>query len=212
MQIRILGCLVEKEKTTPAGYPLSTNALLNACNQTSNRDPIVTYDDHSIDAAMLELRTEGLARTVTGGRANKHRHILDEAWGLTSAEASVLAVLFLRGPQTVGELRTRTERMHPFADLDEVERVLDALATRATSIVQQLERLPGHKERRWVHLLGEAAVPATDVSASTPPPPASSRATEMTPKPDLAAEVERLRADVDRLYELLGESPGQDDR
>ena len=217
VQIRILGCLVEKQRTTPDNYPLSTNALVNACNQSSNRDPVVDYDDRTVDATMLELRTEGLARTVTGGRANKHRHVLDEAWGMNPAELAVLAVLFLRGPQTVGELRTRTERMQDFDSLEAVERTLDALAARAEPVVIHLERQPGQKERRWAHLLGgEAPTAGADTTAA--PPVAPAVAPTMAPTPpaapqapsadrELRDEVARLRADVDRLYALLGESP-----
>lgn len=206
MQIRILGCLVEKETTTPAGYPLSTNALVNACNQSSNREPVVTYDDRRVDAAMLELRTEGLARTITGGRANKHRHILDEAWGVSAAEASILAVLFLRGPQTVGEIRTRTERMHPFGSLEDVERVLAGLANAEMTFVQQVDRQPGHKESRWVHLVGGVAAETDDQSESVTV--SQTQAPELVSEDSLAADVARLCADVDRLYELLCESPG----
>lgn len=226
VQIRILGCLIEKQKTTPDNYPLSTNALVNACNQSSNRDPVVSYDQRTVDSTMLELRTEGLARTVTGGRANKHRHVLDEAWGLTDAEAAVLAVLFLRGPQTVGELRTRTERMHDFTDLEAVERTLGALAARPEPFVVHLERQPGQKERRWAHLLGVdddagsagEAVPSpsaptvhsgapTTPALHQPAPATSARAGAAEGEvAELRSEVAKLRADVDRLYELLGES------
>lgn len=221
MEIRILGCLVEKEATTPDNYPLSTNALVGACNQKSNRDPVVDYDDRTVDATMLELRTgKGLARTVTGGRANKHRHVLDEAWGVSRAELSVLAVLMLRGDQTPGELRTRTERMHDFGDLDELERVLEALAQRTEPFVTQLDRQPGQKERRWRHLLGDGADAApAPVAAAAPPPqqspsmPETSREPESAPRSEssaiaaLQAEVATLRAQVERLYHLLGETP-----
>jgi uncharacterized protein YceH (UPF0502 family) len=217
-EIRILGCLVEKATTTPDNYPLSTNALVNACNQSSNRDPVMELDDRTVDATMLDLRTAGLARTVTGGRANKHRHVLDEAWGVNEAELAVLAVLFLRGPQTPGELRTRTERLHAMGGTDEVERVLEGLAARGEPMVEQLGRRPGQKERRWVHLLGaESSMGESDPSSVAPPatdPPAAAASTsappmrrEPAPVSDLAAEVARLRAQVEHLYELLGEQP-----
>lgn len=220
IEIRILGCLVEKATTTPDNYPLSTNALVNACNQSSNRDPVMALDDRTVDATMLDLRTAGLARTVTGGRANKHRHVLDDAWEVSEAELAVLAVLFLRGPQTPGELRTRTERLHAMADTDEVERVLEALAARAEPMVEQLERRPGQKERRWAHLLGTGA--ASDGSTTAPAPASGADPAPSTPavsdpptrrEPASAAsgglevEVARLRAQVDHLYELLGEQP-----
>ena len=212
VQIRILGCLIEKERTTPDSYPLSTNALVNACNQSSNRDPVVDFDERTVDGAMLELRTAGLARTITGGRANKHRHVADEAWDASPAELAVVAVLFLRGPQTVGELRARTERMYDFDSLHGLERCLSGLAARSEPFVEHLGRQPGQKERRWAHLLG---ADAPDMWASTGvAEPDAHRATDPAPPSavgddELRAEVTRLRADVDRLYELLGESPGE---
>ncbi|MGF1596671.1 MAG: YceH family protein [Acidimicrobiales bacterium] len=237
VQIRVLGCLIEKESTTPDGYPLSTNALLNACNQSSNRDPVVAFDERTVTAAMLELRAEGLARTVRGGRTDKHKHVLEEAWSLTPAELAVLAVLFLRGPQTVGELRTRTERMHPFDDLDEIEATLAGLAGGDRPFVARAERRPGQKESRWYHLLvdphtaaptppfpptmappapGVAAPNAASPGVTSPSGAVTRTGTDPTAVPVrstdadldvLRNEVERLRRDVDRLYELLGERP-----
>lgn len=154
VEIRILGCLVEKHLTTPDNYPLTTNALVAACNQRSNRDPVVDYDERTVDTTMMELRADGLARTVTGGRTPKHRHILDEALDLDERSLALLGVLMLRGPQTVGELRIRTERAATFIDLDEVEATLTALASRDRPLVRRLDRRPGQKEPRWVHLLG----------------------------------------------------------
>ena len=218
VEIRILGCLAEKAVTTPDNYPLSTNALVNACNQTSNRDPVMSVTEREVDQAMLDLRTAGLARTVTGGRANKHRHVIDEAWGLDPGELAVLAVLFLRGAQTTGELRGRTERMHDFADLADVDAALARLEARPDPFVRQLDRMPGQKERRWVHLCGDgdeegaplaearapvAAAPAVEAASASAAPPARDEVGE------LRAEVARLRRDVDRLYELLGEERGE---
>jgi uncharacterized protein len=212
VEIRILGCLVEKEGTVPDSYPLSTNSLVTACNQKTNRDPVVEYDQRTIDTSLLELRSiKGLARTITGGRSNKHRHVLDEAWSLDSAELAVLAVLMLRGPQTPGELRTRTERMHDFAELEGVEAVLSTLAHRDDPLVRQLTRQPGQKESRWEHRLGvdgegdEASQAVVGPSSQSAVPIAGAAAT--THIDELKVEVERLRADVDRLYELLGETP-----
>ncbi len=153
-EIRVLGCLVEKERTTPDLYPLTTNALRSACNQKTNRDPVLDLAVRDVDAALLSLRDRRLARTVLGGgRASKHRHVLEEAWGLDPAEIAVVAVLALRGPQTPGELRARTERLTAFATTDEVVAVLDALADRADPLVTCLGRRPGQKEDRWAHLL-----------------------------------------------------------
>jgi uncharacterized protein YceH (UPF0502 family) len=215
---RILGSLVEKAATTPDNYPLSSNALVNACNQSSNRDPVMNLDERAVDTTMLELRTNGLARTVTGGRANKHRHVLDEAWGLSPAELAVIAVLFLRGPQTVGELRTRTDRLHDFADLAAIDQTLARLVDRSDPFVTHLERLAGYKERRWAHLLGDedpAAHGGDDGQMGDPGGGAGSPTSPGVPglsppthaESDLGEEVARLRADVDRLYALLGESP-----
>jgi uncharacterized protein YceH (UPF0502 family) len=222
VQIRILGCLVEKESATPDNYPLSTNALVSACNQSTNREPVVSYDARLIDTTMLELRTAGLARTVTGGRANKHKHVLDEAWGLPHAQLALLAMLFLRGPQTVAELRTRCERVHSFGSTDDVEAALGALAGTSEPYVVQLDRQPGQKERRWMHLLSDGQPAPTeafgetqdsDVAQSTSVPVVTASAAAPAPQESgasydqLQREVTQLRSDVDRLYALLGEDP-----
>lgn len=220
VEIRILGCLVEKHLTTPDNYPLSTNALVAACNQRSNRDPVVDYDERTVDAAMLELRADGLARTVTGGRTNKHRHVLDEALGLDDRALALLGVLMLRGPQTVGELRIRTERAATFIDLDEVEATLIALASDDRPLVRRLERRPGQKEPRWMHLLGgepDDDAPAAGHRTSpgvSPPVPGGHDHTTSASEPVVAAAVElealqaevaELRALVGHLYDLLDE-------
>lgn len=160
-ELRVLGALIEKEATTPDQYPLSTNALTNACNQKTSRDPVVSYDQRTVSETMLLLRPAGLARTIISGRTEKHRHVLDEALGLDRGELAVLAVLMLRGAQTPGELRTRTERAHGFASADDVEAVLQGLAARDVPIVRNLGRGPGQSQDRWQHLLG-----ATDSDTS----------------------------------------------
>ncbi len=134
-ELRVLGCLIEKEATTPDHYPLSTNALVSACNQKSNREPVVDYGERTVIDAMLSVRQNGLARTNASGRADKHRHILGDALGLDRAQLAVLAVLMLRGPQSARELMTRTERYaladgSGFESIDEVERVLAELSGR----------------------------------------------------------------------------------
>lgn len=156
-EVRILGVLVEKEATTPDHYPLSTNALTNACNQKTSRDPVVDYDQRTVSDTMLLLRPAGLARTVISGRTEKHRHVIGEAWELDHASLAVLAVLMLRGPQSPGELRTRTERAHGFDDLEAVEAVLVELAGRGDPFVRNLGRGPGQSQDRWTHLLGSSA-------------------------------------------------------
>jgi uncharacterized protein YceH (UPF0502 family) len=155
-ELRVVACLVEKQLTTPDGYPLTENAVVAACNQLSNRNPVVAYDNSTVRVTLTELRQRGLARVIhtPGARVPKHRHILDDALGLSQGEVSLLAVLALRGPQTVGELRTRTERMHDFAALSKVEETLEALAARDEPLVTRLERQPGQKEARYAHLLG----------------------------------------------------------
>lgn len=176
-QTRVLGCLVEKEMTTPDGYPLSTNALVLACNQRSSRDPVVDYGESAVTATLTSLRELGLARTARGegSRVYKHSHLLREALALGPAALAVLSVLMLRGPQTSGELRTRTERQHAFASLASVEETLAELAARDEPLVERLPRAPGQKEARWAHLLGgepEAGAPAPA------PPSGTSRSLE----------------------------------
>ncbi|MGI9606460.1 MAG: YceH family protein [Acidimicrobiales bacterium] len=207
---RVLGCLIEKASTTPDAYPLTTNSLVNACNQKTSRDPVVELSDRQVDAAMLELRQNGLARSVRGtGRAVKHRHVADEGLGLNQDELAVLAVLLLRGPQTVGELRSRSERIYPFEDLDEVEAVLEKLGGGMEPLVRELARQPGQKDTRFEQLLvegeSESAVVADGAAqrASSSPPARSDAA---------IGDVETLRADLadlrrrfDDLCERLGE-------
>jgi uncharacterized protein YceH (UPF0502 family) len=168
-EIRVLGCLVEKEATTPDNYPLSSNALVNACNQSTSRDPVVSYSERQIDQVMLTLRDEGLARTVRGDgqRVHKHKHVLNEAWRLSRAELAVLCVLMLRGPQTVNELRTRTERFDLGSESDTIERTLGALAARDEPFVRLLERRSGEREARWIHLVGGEAMADDQAAASS---------------------------------------------
>ena len=167
-EIRVLGCLLEKQRTTPDTYPLTLNALRAACNQSTNRDPVVAYDEATIRDAVTRLARRRWARLASGAgsRASKYRHLLDEA--LTSApdELAVLCVLMLRGPQTPGELKARTERLRPFADLAAVHATLDRLIAR--ELVEQLPRRPGQKEERYAHRLADddAPEPAYDAAAS----------------------------------------------
>jgi uncharacterized protein YceH (UPF0502 family) len=171
VQMRVVGVLVEKERTTPDNYPLSMNALLNACNQTTNRDPIVEYDERVVGNALENLKGMGLVRSVYGRgmRVDKYRHVIDESLGLSPAETAVLAVLMLRGPQTAAELRTRTDRLHDFADQAEVDRTLAALAARQPPLVELQLRRPGQKQERWVQLLCLATdQPGAPVTTETP--------------------------------------------
>jgi uncharacterized protein YceH (UPF0502 family) len=156
-EIRVLGCLLEKQRTTPEAYPLSLNALRLACNQSTNRDPVVDYDEPTIRDALHRLSRRRWARLASGpgSRAPKYRHLLDEALGLPADEVAVLCVLMLRGAQTPGELKQRTERLHPLADLGAVHDALERLIGR--ELAARLERRPGQKEERYTHLLGGGA-------------------------------------------------------
>jgi uncharacterized protein YceH (UPF0502 family) len=169
VEIRVLGCLIEKQRTTPDVYPLSLNALRLACNQATNRDPVVEYDEPTIRQALDRLDRRRWARLASGpgSRAAKFRHLLDEALGLDGAEISLLAVLMLRGPQTPGELKQRVERLHRFDSTPEVEQVLHRLAER--ELVRSVGRRPGQKEDRWLQLLGtEEEGPAGSPQAAAP--------------------------------------------
>ncbi len=150
-ETRVLGCLLEKQRTTPDVYPLSLNSLRLACNQSTNRDPVVDYDEAIIRDALHRLERKGLTRLASGNRAAKYRHLLAEALPMNSAEQAIVCVLMLRGPQTPGELKQRGERMHAFADLAAVHATLDVLIDR--ELVARLERRPGHKEERYAQLL-----------------------------------------------------------
>jgi uncharacterized protein len=174
-EIRVLGCLLEKQRTTPDAYPLSLNALRLACNQATNRDPVTEYDEAVIRDALHRLSRRRWARLASGAgsRAPKYRHLLDEALGLPEDELAVLCVLMLRGPQTPGELKQRTERLHPLADLSAVLDALERLIGR--ELAERLPRRPGQKEERYTHLLGDdeaeprAAAPAAAPAAMPAP-------------------------------------------
>lgn len=158
-QARVIGCLVEKQLTTPQQYPLTLNALVLGCNQSSNRDPIVSYDEALVQRTLASLKAEGLVRFVypsSGRSVTRYHQLIDEVLRLSREELALLAVLALRGPQTVGELRTRSERMAAFPDLEAVRATLEQLAGRETPLAEQLARRPGQKEERWVELLTRA--------------------------------------------------------
>ena len=192
---RVLGCLVEKELTTPQLYPLTENALITACNQTTNRDPVVAYDLSTIRIAVRSLREKGLLRMVhrSGERSDKHQHLLDRSLALSTGQVALLAVLLLRGPQTLAELRARSERMHPFDTLAQVQEALDALTDRDDPLVAHLERQPGRKEARYGQLFVDVeqahARPLSDQTASP----------ESLTLVGLAREVELLRGEVAEL-------------
>jgi len=167
-EMRVLGCLAEKQLTTPGQYPLTLNALTMACNQTTSRDPVVRYDERTVEETVTRAKTNGLARFFHpshGRSALRFGHTLDEAMALDARQLALLTVLMLRGPQTLAELRTRTQRMAEFADTGEVESDLDGLARRDPPLVSRLDRQPGQKEERYVQLVGLSA------TAPTPSPP-----------------------------------------
>jgi uncharacterized protein YceH (UPF0502 family) len=199
IEIRVLGCLLEKQRTTPDAYPLTLNALRAACNQTTNRDPVISYDEPTIRDALQRLARRRYTRLASGAgsRAPKYRHLLDEALGLDGAALSVLAVLMLRGAQTPGELRQRTERLHAFPDAVGLYGVLDALVDR--ELVARLARRPGQKEERYTELL------SADAPEQEPEPSAGDPARE-----DRLERIEReltaLRAEVAELRRALGSS------
>jgi acyl-CoA reductase-like NAD-dependent aldehyde dehydrogenase/uncharacterized protein YceH (UPF0502 family) len=180
-EARVLGCLMEKAVTTPDNYPLSVNALINACNQSTNRDPVVAYDESTVERALEALREKDLSRRVraTGQRVVKHRHVADETWQLSVPEFALLGVLLLRGPQTPGELKQRTERWHSFRSLDDIEAGLEQLTAR--NFVQQLARRPGQKEARWQTLVVDGTEvlpelePEAPIVAELPPAPKEER-------------------------------------
>jgi uncharacterized protein YceH (UPF0502 family) len=215
-EARVLGSLVEKELTTPDQYPLTIKSLLAACNQASNRDPVVDYDEGAVMAALDSLKAQRLIRFVLpshGRTAVRYRHVLDEALGLDTRQCALLAVLVLRGPQTVGELRARTERMADFDGLDEIDHELRFLAAVAEPLATSLGRRPGQKEERWASPL---IAPTATVSAS---PPATESAGLPEPhgyggddppadlRSEIAAlrtELAELRADLNTLRTSLG--------
>jgi len=200
VELRVLGCLIEKQRTTPDVYPLSLNALRLACNQSTNRDPVVDYDEPTIRAALDRLGRKGWTRLASGpgSRVAKFRHLVDEALQLSPSELALLAVLMLRGPQTPGELKNRSERLYPFGSLDDVEGVLRRLIER--ELVARLPRRPGQKEERFAQLLGGEADVSSEPAAAVP-------AYEQSPAGDrveeLSARVERLEDEVASLRDAL---------
>ncbi len=187
---RVLGCLIEKRFTTPDQYPLTLNALRLACNQSTNRDPVVNYDETTVRDAAQRLAKYGLARLASGhtSRATKYRHLAEDALGVGSEQLAVLCVLLLRGPQTPGELKLRTERMVDLQSLADVERVLDDLIQHAYAV--RLERRPGQKEERYAQTLGDdAAARGASPGASPAAEPTGMPAAEPTGVPEPRAAV-----------------------
>lgn len=206
VEVRVLGSLIEKQLTTPEYYPLTLNALTNACNQLSNRDPVVSYDDKTVARALEGLREKKLAWMVTspGNRVPKYEHRMTGTLNLSPAEVAVMCVLMLRGPQTVGEIRGRTGRMHQFQDLQEVESALEGLMSRKGGpVIARLARQPGAKESRYAHVLcGTVEIEQSEAQAQ----PKLERATvEVRAENEritmLEEEVENLRRQLEQLSE-----------
>jgi uncharacterized protein YceH (UPF0502 family) len=205
LETRVLGCLIEKERVTPENYPLSLHALTAACNQSTNREPVTSYDEKTVEAGVNALREKKLASVIfgAGSRVQKYRHRLLEHYTIEPPEVALICVLLLRGPQTPGELRTRAERMHAFPNLDAVQNCLDDLAIDASPLVRLLDPRPGQKERRYVQLLSAESTLAE--SATSPEPTFASR--EPAPAPDdarliaLEQQIGTLKAELAQLRE-----------
>lgn len=196
VEVRVLGCLMEKEMATPEYYPLSLNALVNACNQKSNRNPVVSYDEDTVLEALEELKASHLAWQSDAGRVSKYSHHIGKSFNLINREMAVLGILLLRGPQTLGELRSRSERMYGFSDIDEVSETINSLGE--IGLVRQLERQPGQKESRYTHLLtGDTAELLTgcdQVSEDSPQAPPRNERIAI-----LEEETKTLRSELDEL-------------
>lgn len=196
VELRILGSLLEKQLATPEYYPLTLNALLAAANQKSNREPVMELAESDIVRALDRLQDEKLVWKVLGGRATRYDHNLDPTWHLDPPARAIITLLFLRGPQTAGELRGRSDRLHPFEAIDDVEATLQRLRAGDDALVRELPRRPGQKEARWTHVLGGAAgEPAPAVVE--PEPRASGE--------PLSARVQRLEEQVAELMRELRE-------
>ncbi len=201
VEVRVLGALLEKDGTTPEYYPLSLNALCAACNQKSNREPVMSLDEDTVASAIDSLRVKGLALDISGGehRVHKYGHRMGEAFNFDRREQALMCVLMLRGPQTVGELRGRSERVYAFDGLGDVEATLQRLAERTPPLVRKLARRPGEKEQRFAHLLGGDG----EISGSAAPsperrPPLEDRVTALeTALSDLTRQFEEFRKKFD---------------
>jgi hypothetical protein len=206
VETRILGCLLEKERVTPENYPLSLNSLVAACNQSTNRDPVVAYEERTVEEGIAGLREKKLATMIhsAGSRVSKYRHNLPDHYDLATREVALLCVLLLRGPQTPGELRIRTERMHPFGSIEEVEGTLSSLAAGGDPLVRVLPPRPGQKERRYVQLLageptaGEVVTAAPSFNPDVPRIPSSSQRLEI-----VEAELASVKTELHQLREEL---------
>jgi uncharacterized protein len=204
VEARVLGALVEKETTTPEYYPLSLNALVNACNQKSNRDPVMTLDEDAVRRALRSLADQAMVRSAGGdSRVAKFEHRLNELYNFHRHEIAVLCVLLLRGPQTPGELRTRAERMYTFEDLEAVHSALHHLMRREPPLAKVLPRQPGTKESRYLHLFSGDALPESEGHAGQPSetPRAAAESADGQRLAQLESEIMELRRELETLRE-----------
>jgi uncharacterized protein len=210
IEVRVLGSLIEKDITTPDYYPLSLNALVNACNQKNNRDPVMTLDESSVRDALSSLQEKRMAGSASGAdsRVTKYEHRLQEVFNFDRREIALVGVLLLRGPQTPGELRGRTERMYRFETLDDVQSGLQKLMDRQPPLVSVLPRQPGTKESRYTHLFSGTYIPetTTDVYAPSSESPRNSHEQRIA---ELEAVVSSLKSEVDEIRQQLAEFTSQ---
>jgi uncharacterized protein YceH (UPF0502 family) len=199
VELRVLGSLMEKQLSTPEYYPLTVNALVAACNQKSNREPVMELSESDVQRALDRLQDEKLVWKVMGGRAVRYDHNLDTQWQLDRRSKALLTLLFLRGPQTAGELRGRSDRLHQFEAIAEVEETLQWMATPPSPFVRELARRPGQKESRWAHLLGGAVAEAPEPESVVTSEPMSARVAR------LEEQVAMLTSELRELKNKLGE-------
>jgi uncharacterized protein YceH (UPF0502 family) len=199
IEARILGCLVEKQATTPEAYPLTANAVLMACNQKNNREPVLELEPGEIGHALREMEGKGLVRSVHGARAQRYEHRFAQAWSVTARQQALLSLLLLRGPQTLAELHSRSERLAPPADVEEARQTLERLMQRAPALVVKLGRAAGQREDRYMHLLC-GPVSATDYAAAADDGSTPSKRGGLESRLEaLEAEVEALRRELEAL-------------
>jgi len=210
IEARVLGSLIEKDITTPDYYPLSLNALINACNQKNNRDPVMTLDENSVRDALSSLQEKRMAGPASGAdsRVTKYEHRLQEVFNFDRRETALVCVLLLRGPQTPGELRGRAERMHRFETLDDVQSALQKLMDRQPSLVRVLPRQPGTKEARYTHLFSGDYIPEATTSLPTPSSELPGHSDEQRIA-NLEATVSSLRSEVEELKRQFADFSAQ---
>ncbi len=199
-ELRVLGCLLEKEQTTPEQYPLTVNGLIAASNQKSNREPVLELSETEVVEALDALRREALTWRSEGARSERWEHLLDRRWSLDKPAKAVMTLLLLRGPQTAAELRGRAERMRRFESVEEVEKLLQRLSQGDHPLVRELPRRPGQREARWTQVVGVEEAPPPDL-----PPPERQRPQPAPATPGLADRIERLEAEVNELSRELAE-------